>query len=230
MQIVKLKMGELSPNTGQVPGLPINPRQWTKGDVDKLAKSLKETPELFEARPLLVYPYEGKYVILGGNLRYEGARQNKEKEVPCIIFPEETPIEKLKEVVIKDNGSFGAWDYDELANGWDDLPLSDWGVPAWDAKRIEDEIKEMKKDDERLGRIPFTEVLGEEHNYICLVFDNTVDWLQAQTIFGLEPVKALPTKRGGEQSLEFQKRIGIGRVLNGAKAIEMIKAEKENQK
>ena len=32
---------------------------------------------------------------------------------------------------MKDNGSFGAWDYDALANEWDDLPLADWGVPSW---------------------------------------------------------------------------------------------------
>jgi len=131
MQIVKLKLAELVPNTGQIPGLPINPRQWTKGDVDKIAASLRETPELFDARPVLVVPHDGKYVILGGNLRYEGARANKEKEVPAIVFPEDTPVEKMKEIVVKDNGAFGAWDYDALANDWDDLPLGDWGVPAW---------------------------------------------------------------------------------------------------
>ena len=145
MQIVKLKLSELAPNTGQIPGLPINPRQWTKGDVDKIAASLKETPELFEARPVLVIPHDGKYVILGGNLRYEGARANKEKEVPAIIFPEDTPVEKLKEVVIKDNGAFGAWDYDALANEWDDLPLGDWGVPAWN--NGEDEAEKEDKTD-----------------------------------------------------------------------------------
>lgn len=131
MQIVKLKTADLAPNTGQIPGLPTNPRQWTSGDIDKIAASLRETPELFEARPVLVIPHGSKYVILGGNLRYEGARKNKEKEVPAIIFPEDTPPEKLREIVVKDNGSFGAWDDDALANEWDDLPLSDWGVPAW---------------------------------------------------------------------------------------------------
>lgn len=133
MQITKLKISQLAPNEGQIPGLPVNPRQWTKADVDGIAKSLRETPELFEARPLLVVPHDGKYVILGGNLRYEGARKNKEKEVPAIIFPEDTPLDKMKEIVIKDNGSFGAWNYDALANEWDDLPLGDWGVPAWNA-------------------------------------------------------------------------------------------------
>ena len=131
MEIVKLKLADLEPNTGQIPGLPINPRQWTKSDVDQLARSLKETPELFEARPVIAVPHEGKYIILGGNLRYEASKQNKAKEVPTIVFPENTPGEKMKEIVIKDNGSFGAWDYDALANEWDDLPLTDWGVPAW---------------------------------------------------------------------------------------------------
>jgi DNA modification methylase len=147
-KIVKLKLSELAPNTGQIPGLPINPRQWTKGDVDRIAASLKETPELLEARPVLVIPHDGKYVILGGNLRYEGARANKEKEVPAIIFPEDTPVEKLKEVVIKDNGAFGAWDYDALANEWDDLPLGDWGVPAWETESEDKPLEGEASEDE----------------------------------------------------------------------------------
>ena len=131
MEIVRIKLSALEPNTGQIPGLPMNPRQWTATDVDRIANSLQETPELFEARPLLVYPLDKKFIILGGNLRHEGAKRNKMKDAPCIVFPAETPIEKLKEIVIKDNGSFGAWDYDTLANEWGDLPLTDWGVPAW---------------------------------------------------------------------------------------------------
>lgn len=142
MEIVKLKLSALEPNTGQIPGLPINPRQWTKSDVDSLARSLTETPELFEARPLLVVPHEGKFVILGGNLRYEASRKNKAETVPCTVFPEDTPIEKMKELVIKDNGSFGEWDMDALANEWDDLPLADWGVPAWNEEAVDDNVED----------------------------------------------------------------------------------------
>ena len=134
MERKRIKVSELEPNTGQIDGLPINPRQWTKTDVDKIAASLKETPELFEARPLIVTPHAGKYVILGGNLRFEGVKKNKDKDAPCVIVPEDTPIGKLKEIVVKDNGSFGAWDYDALANEWDDLPLADWGVPSWEGE------------------------------------------------------------------------------------------------
>ena len=132
MEIVKIKTSLLEANTGQVWGLPSNPRQWTKDELRKLAASLLETPELFEARPCLVYPHEGKYIVLGGNFRLAASKENKAKEVPCIVFPADTPVEKLKEIVIKDNGAFGSWDFDALANEWDDLPLTDWGTPAWD--------------------------------------------------------------------------------------------------
>ena len=128
MEIVKLKMTDLELNAGQVSGLPMNPREWTRTDIDRLARSIKETPELFEARPLLVVPNNGKYVILGGNLRFEASKALKVKEVPCIVFPASTPVSKLKEIVIKDNGSFGEWDFDALANEWADLDLSAWGT------------------------------------------------------------------------------------------------------
>lgn len=129
--ITRLPIASVKQNTGQVAGLPSNPRQWTQTDIDRIAKSLEETPELFEARPLIVYLNGADYVILGGNLRYEGAKKNKMKDVPVHILPPDLSIEKLKEIVIKDNGSFGDWDMDMLANEWDDLNLEDWGVPAW---------------------------------------------------------------------------------------------------
>lgn len=139
IQFTKLPLAALEPNTGQIEGLPSNPRQWTQKDIDKIAKSLKETPELFEARPIIVYPHGDKYVILGGNLRYAGSMKdgNPLDEVPVAIIPGDTPVEKMQEIVIKDNGAFGSWDYDALANEWD-VPLLEWGVPAWDTE-VEDE-------------------------------------------------------------------------------------------
>lgn len=128
MQIQKIKIAQIEPNTGQVEGLPINPRQWTKKNIETIAVSLKETPELFDARPIIVLPHGDRYVIIGGNLRYEGAKLNKDEEVPCVVLPKDTPAEKLKEIVIKDNGSFGVWDYELLSNEWGDEPLADWGI------------------------------------------------------------------------------------------------------
>lgn len=36
-----------------------------------------------------------------------------------------------RQFIIKDNVSFGAWDYDELANSWDDTQLEQWGMDVW---------------------------------------------------------------------------------------------------
>lgn len=137
MQIKRLPVSEIELNTGQIDGLPANPRQWTRDDIDRIANSLRETPELFEMRPCIVFPHEGKYILLAGNLRFTGARQNGDKDVPCCVVKADTPVEKLKEIVIKDNGSFGNWDFDSLANEWDDLPLTDWGVPAWNTENLD---------------------------------------------------------------------------------------------
>ena len=155
MEMTKPQMLDINlvePNTGQVPGLPKNPRQWTKAEIQNLKRSISETPELFMARGLLVYPHNGKYVVLGGNMRLEASKLLKLEQVPCIIFDASTPVDKLAEIVIKDNGSFGSWDYDQLANEWDNKPLTEWGVPAWDPDATEDdkkeeERKEVKEDD-----------------------------------------------------------------------------------
>ena len=147
METRRIKLTDLVLNEGQVTGLPTNPRQWTKAELDKLKKSLQETPELLEARGILVYPWEGKYLVLGGNMRLSALKALKATDAPCIVFPEDTPIDKLKEVVIKDNGSFGEWDFDSLANEWGDLPLTDWGVPVFDVDEEKKDEPEVVEDD-----------------------------------------------------------------------------------
>lgn len=37
-----------------------------------------------------------------------------------------------KEFIVKDNVSYGAWDYDSLANKFDNKKLLDWGMDVWD--------------------------------------------------------------------------------------------------
>ena len=133
MEIRRIKVSELALNEGQVEGLPKNPRQWTHEELDRLARSIEETPELFEARPVIAYDWKDgeRMVVLGGNMRLTAARQLGWKDVPCIVFPRGTEQEKLAEIVIKDNGAFGSWDWDALANEWDSLPLNEWGVSMW---------------------------------------------------------------------------------------------------
>ena len=73
--------------------------------------------------------------------------------------------------------------------------------------------------------VEFTEVLGEEHNYLVLYFDNEVDWLQAESLFDIHTVKALSTRKDGKLTKSMEKR-GVGRVLNGAKALQKILGDK----
>lgn len=130
MQRIEIK--QITKNNGQIEGVPKNPRQWKKGEVEKLARSIEQTPELFDLRPIIVYDNVDGYVAIGGNMRLEAAKLLKWKDVPCEIVSRETPTAKLKEIVIKDNSAFGEWDMDMLANEWDDLPLSEWGLPLGD--------------------------------------------------------------------------------------------------
>ena len=172
MEIIKIRLTDLEQNKGQVAGLPSNPRQWGRGELDNLVKSIQETPELLEARGLIVWPYGGKYIILGGNMRFSALREMNAVDAPCYVLPEDTPMEKLREFVIKDNGAFGSWDYDMLANEWDDLPLGDWGVrtPAdWSNEMIDvdlesvDEIERKKKEFEE--RMAAGEISEEDEEY-----------------------------------------------------------------
>lgn len=137
MDTQRIKLAALVQNNGQLEGLPRNPREWTAADIERLAASIEETPELLEARPLIAIENgKGKFVVLGGNLRLAALRKLGAADAPVFTLPADTPIDKLREIVIKDNGSFGSWDYDSLANEWDDLPLTDWGVPAWESDKV----------------------------------------------------------------------------------------------
>lgn len=139
IEFKSLPIAKLAMNTGQIEGLPANPRQWTQDDLEKLAASIDQTPELLEARGAIVVQHGNKYIVLGGNMRLTAAKKLGLKEMPCAVLPADTPTDKLAQIVIKDNGAFGAWDFDALANEWDDLPLTEWGVPAWEKDKEKEE-------------------------------------------------------------------------------------------
>jgi hypothetical protein len=112
---------------GKVKLNPDNPRQISNKDFKSLVKSLHDCSAMFEARPLLCSNRTGKLIILGGNMRLLAAQKLNYKEVPVIILPGLTEAQE-KEITIKDNGAWGQWDFDALANAWSGLPLKDWGI------------------------------------------------------------------------------------------------------
>lgn len=129
LQPVVLPLADLEVNTGQVEGLPQNPRLIKDEKFKKLKKSIEDNPEMLALRELLVYPIGGgKYIIIGGNMRYNAMRELGYKDAPCKVIPEDTPVENLRAYTIKDNSGFGEWDMDMLANEWDVELLGEWGV------------------------------------------------------------------------------------------------------
>ena len=130
IEIKMYPLEKLELNEGQLKGLGKNPRYIKEGEFEKLKKSISDSPEFLEARPLLAYPLDnGNYIVIAGNMRLRAARELDFKEIPCYIFDKKTPIKKLKEYTIKDNVEFGSTDWDELANGeWETDDLQNWGV------------------------------------------------------------------------------------------------------
>lgn len=132
--------GKLVINDGRIDWLPRNPRKWTAADIDKTVASIERDPDFMENRPILVLPLEaGKYLVFCHNLLTTGAKRLKLKTVPCVVYFPETDEDRetVKRRAILDNGSFGSHDFDALANEWDDLPLVDLGVPAWEPEQPE---------------------------------------------------------------------------------------------
>lgn len=127
---------KLEYNEGQIEGLSKNPRLLHDDEGKRLKKSLIDSPEFLEYKPLMVYAMNnGKYVTICGNMRLRIALQLREEgysefdTIPCVILKADTPIEKIKEYAIKDNVQAGNWDWDELANGeWETDDLQNWGV------------------------------------------------------------------------------------------------------
>ncbi len=111
LQSVKLKLSAIEPNKGQIEGLPKNPRFIKDEKFKKLVKSIEEHPEMTAMRELLVYPLDnGKYIIIGGNMRYRAMTELGIKEAPCKVIPQDTTIEQLQSYTLKDNSGYGEWE------------------------------------------------------------------------------------------------------------------------
>lgn len=125
---ISIPLDKLEMNTGQIEGLPSNPRNITDAKMEKLKKDIQEYPEMLKLRRLLVYPLGDKYIIVGGNMRYSAMQELGFTTAPCIVIPKEATVEQLKAYTILDNAPFGKWDWDMLANEWEAQQLTDWGV------------------------------------------------------------------------------------------------------
>ena len=149
----------------QVKSNPNNPRLIKNDKFKKLVKSVQDFPEMLELRPIVV---DENMIVLGGNMRLKACQEAGLKEV-WIEVANLTEQQK-KEFTIKDNVGFGEWEWDMLANDWEQTELEDWGL---DGFPFEDKTLEAEEDDFAVpDEIKTDIVLGDlfeigEHRLLC---------------------------------------------------------------
>jgi ParB-like chromosome segregation protein Spo0J len=148
-----VKINEVKPN-------PKNPRIIKDGKFHQLVKSIQEFPDMLNKRPLIVFTdVDGKYVVLGGNMRLKALKELNYKEVPVIVADEWTEEQKT-EFLIKDNVGYGEWDWDSLANEWEAEKLEEWGLEISGFAQLpsEDELIGVEKNKPPTMKITFESV------------------------------------------------------------------------
>jgi hypothetical protein len=193
LNILDLKLSDITPYEN-------NPRNNDEA-VEPVLESIKEFG--FKV-PIII---DKNNVIVAGHTRYKAAKKLKLDTVPCIRADDLTE-EQIRAFRLADNkvSEFAKWDNQLLNIELDEIDLN---MSLFGFEFVEEEEKEEVE-------VEFTETLNEEHNYIVLYFDNDIDWLQAESLFNIKTVKDYSTRKDGVIKKE---RKGIGRVLNGAEAL-----------
>jgi len=147
---------------------PNNPRIIKDDRFKKLVKSISEFPKMMELRPIIV---DADGMILGGNMRFKALLELGYKEVPdeWVRRAETLTEDEKRRFIIEDNLPFGEWDWDSLANNWDEDELTEWGmdIPDFAFK------KEVIEDDYEIpDEIETDIVLGDlfeigQHRLLC---------------------------------------------------------------
>jgi len=147
---------------------PNNPRVIRDDKFRKLVKSINEFPEMLELRPIVV---NDDMVVLGGNMRLKACKEAGLSEV-AIIKASNLSEAQQAEFIIKDNVGFGEWDWDMLANEYDEQDLKDWGLDL----PVFESVNELEAEEDDFeapeGGIETNIVLGDlfeigEHRLLC---------------------------------------------------------------
>lgn len=146
VQSQEMPLKDITPNKGQIPGVPKNPRVIRDQKFRLLKKSIEEDPEMLGLREILLFPYQGKNIIIGGNMRYQALKDLGYTTAIVKILPADFTPEKLRAIVIKDNSGFGEWDWDALSDEWEAAQLIDWGLDVPDLGNVKAD-EEAEEDD-----------------------------------------------------------------------------------
>lgn len=187
-----------------------NAKKHSRDQVERIANSIKE---FGFTQPVIVD--KNNYVVAGHG-RILGAKKAGLKQVPTVCL-EDLTEEQIKAYRLVDNKlNESEWDEGLLKDSLEEIFEMDMEMFGFSMDVLEDETIKVEPE------VKFTEILNEENNYIVLKFNNKIDWINAMGLFGIEQVKAYPTKKNGNKKT-FGKRAGVGRVLDGQEALERIR-------
>jgi len=176
MKIEKVKISEVSNN-------PNNPRVLKDDKFKKLVNSIKGFPQMLEIRPIVV---NNEMIVLGGNMRLKACIEAGLKEIH-IIKAENLTKKQQDEFIIKDNVSFGEWDWDSIANEWKSEELEEWGMDVWhqpddidysilDDEDISDQLDDMADGVKKSIMIDFNlETYDEAYNLVRFFRDKGIN-------------------------------------------------------
>jgi len=148
---------------------PNNPRIIKDNKFKKLVESIKNFPEMIKVRPIVV---NTDMIVLGGNMRLKAMKEAGLKEAPIQIV--DWDEQKQKEFIIKDNVGFGEWDWDELANNWDEAELNDWALDVWINKENDDLLEFGEKTEDEVSNAPKITDEGYSLFEIVMLHENKV--------------------------------------------------------
>ncbi len=200
---------------------PSNPRIIKDDKFKKLVKSIKDFPEMMDKRPIVcVTDVDGKLYPLGGNMRLKALQELNFKEIPdsWVMLADNWTQEQRKEFIIKDNVGYGEWDWDDLANNWDEQLLTEWGL---DIPNFEPEVLEAEEDNFAVpdGGIETDIVIGDlfeigEHRLLC--GDSTDSDQVAKLMNGqkAELVFTDPPYGNGTSGKYGRGQLGVRTILN----------------
>jgi len=177
MKIVKVKISEVKLNES-------NPRFIKDDKFKKLVKSIKDLPQMLDIRPIVV---NKDMMVLGGNMRLKACVEAGLVEVPIIIADNLTK-EQEKEFLIKDNVGFGDWDWDIIANEFNDEQVIEWGL---DIPQFSQNVHDVNRELPETNKVHFlitTEITNfdgvqQEINKIIEQYENTTFLIQESSTY-----------------------------------------------
>lgn len=191
----------------------VNPRRLT----EKQRLDLKASLEKFNLAEIPVIDENNE--VLAGNQRLKVltllGRSNEEIDVRVPDRP--LSKEEKKEYLLRSNKNTGEWDIEALINDFEVDLLTDVGFTADELPGLLGMTEESEQAAAAAGNVEIPEMelkAFEHHDYIVLAFNNTYDWINACQLLGLEKLNA--------SFIKEKKKVGLGRVIDGRKLLELI--------